>query len=224
MWDHSTPTPHLRGLCVLKPWRCDRSLQDRRLEGRHNHELDGIPIRAARTMIPRSAKLRVAILFCMVLLLVTAVLLRPHVRNGSLLIYSRLTGRLCAITWSDLVQPCNTKFTLALSKLGLSRQADETYLYWSDVDASTPRNYKLTAPCATQFIIHVGNSGTSFGLDDGHVYVIQPKDTAEPSAFADRYGWHTGESIQVCRVAISHQYRRLMLTGGGGEAYAIALR
>lgn len=159
------------------------------------------------------------------MLFAAAVLYRASMRNGSLEIYSVPTGRLCALTWSDVLQPCNTSLTLLLSRFGLSRASEDLFLSWTDLPGyASPRNYTFMGPCSTRTIIHVGNGGTTFGLDDGHVYAIQPKDRTKPGSFAAEHDWRSGKIIQVCVVEVSGYYKLLMLKGETGEAYAFALR
>ncbi len=120
-------------------------------------------------------------------------------RDYVLWLGDRLRHDTCAITWSDTGRLCWPKLALALANAGVMKAQQDAYLPWH-IDFAFPRITAdgLARPCTNHRIIHVGDAGTTFGLDDGHVYVIEPPQFSDPSGFAKQNNLRPGVDVQVC--------------------------
>ncbi len=148
-------------------------------------------------------------------------------RNGTLMLGDRLHHGACAVTWSDFSQLCWPKVALLMYRTGLVRSSEKLYLRTHMHYEFLPITDGLARPCTNHKVIHVGNSGTTFGLDDGRVFGIQPAEYYNPGNFAKRNKLRPGASIQICYYKSQGKRTDRLLTKVKGlkdEVFAFQLR
>jgi hypothetical protein len=176
-----------------------------------------------------SRPIAILALLCVLLTAYAAVRYPIWVQSGVVWRYDRLTQKLCAISWSDSAPLCSERLALWLYRTGLWTKTEGEFALWQ-IDYysdSTPQSPRILVGCDRRQIIHIGNRGSTLGLDNGHVYYVAPPDHLRPWLAADvlmkRHAWGDGAEVSFC------QYRstggdHAMFTLDGEFAVAIGSR
>lgn len=136
--------------------------------------------------------------------------------------WSRSASEACAITWSDSAMPlCNERLAMWLYHKGLRTDNERRFIAWK-VDYFFPRAVGRLERCDHLHIVHIGNRGTTLGLDDGSDYYIAPptrdQHWLDPETNMRKYGWHDGGDVLVCAYQNKYAYRYGIYKVDGEEA------
>ncbi len=166
---------------------------------------------------------------CVLLAIYAAVRYQVWPQGGVLYGHDRLTQTFCAITWSDTAPLCNERLALWLYRTGPWTETENEFVLWNiDYYAdSRPQSPRLLIRCDQRQIIHIGNRGTTLGLDDGHVYYVAPSNRIHPWQPTDvlmkKHAWHDGAQVSFCLYQ-SLNRNHTMFTLDGEFAVAIGSR